>query len=408
MIKKVVQFQYNPLYAGKQILRLHHAFLEAGIDSWMISLYSNEATTERSFALGNSFKIIGSLDTKIQKRLTKNGDKSYGKFSYPVVGSDVSKLAQVREADIIYLHWVLDGFLSIGSFEKLANLNKPLIFVLHDMWPITGGCHYSFNCEAYKTGCKNCPIFNSGKKNRIAEKEFGKKLKFYSKYDNIYIVSPSKWLYDCAQQSMLTKGKPIFHIPNIVDRKIYKPFDKLAARKILNIGESEILIGFGAITINSPYKGWKYLEEAFSILNNKYKKQNLTALIFGGGYNEAIVKGIPFNTKFLGYLHDDYSLALAYNALDVFVVPSLADNFPTTIFESMSCGTPVVAFETGGIPEFIQHKENGYLSRYKDADDIANGIIFCIENSVRGEILPEFDTEMTIYKHFELFKNIIP
>jgi glycosyltransferase involved in cell wall biosynthesis len=406
MIKKIVQFQYNPLYAGKQILRLHHAFLGAGIDSHIISLYSGGENIDRSFVLGNSYKMIAAIDRKIQKRLTKKGDRNYGKFSYPVFGSDVSKLTQVREADIIYVHWVLDGFLSIKSFKQLARLNKPLVFILHDMWPITGGCHYSFDCVNYETGCKNCPIFISDKKKQIAEKGYQKKLKFYLKYDNIYFVSPSKWLYDCARQSMLTKDKPIFHIPNIIDRTIYKSFDKAIARKILNIDGNRIVIGFGAISINSPYKGWSYLKNAFKVLAEKYEEHQISVLIFGGGYNEEIVKGIPFKTQFLGYLHDDYSLALAYNAIDVFVVPSLADNFPTTIFESMSSGTPVVAFDTGGIPEFIQHKVNGYLSRYKDADDIANGIIFCIENSLEGQILPVLDTDRSINKHFELFKYI--
>ncbi len=102
-------------------------------------------------------------------------------------------------------------------------------------------------------------------------------------------------------------------------------------------------------------------------------------MIFGGGYNKEIADTVPFKTRFMGFLKDEYSTVLVYNAIDVFVTPSLADNFPTTVLECQACGTPVVGFEVGGIPEIIKHKENGYLAKYKDADDLANGIRFCLE-----------------------------
>lgn len=403
---KVVQFQYSFTSAGKQGVRLHNAFLENGIDSTLITLYSDIAANDKLLGLGKSYKMIASLDKMIQKYLVRKSIKKFGLFSYPVFGSNVSKLDQVKQADIIYLHWVLGGFLSLNSIKQLAKLKKPIIIVLHDMWPITGGCHHSFTCDKYKDKCNNCQMFPGQKKNDLSAKEFKRKLKLFSKYNNFYFVSPSKWLYDCAKQSALTKNKPIFNIPNIIDRNIYKPFGKATAKNALNLSESEIIVGFGVVSINSPYKGWSYLKSALEILHEKYQAHKISILIFGANSNPEIVKEIPYRTKFLGYLRDDYSMSLVYNAIDVFVVPSLADNLPTTIFESMSCGTPVVAFETGGIPDFFEHKLNGYLAKYKDAEDLANGIIFCIKNSLKGYVLKGFDMSLVIKKHLELFEKI--
>src|SRR5690606_24489696 len=134
-------------------------------------------------------------------------------------------------------------------------------------------------------------------------------------------------------------------------------------------------------------------------------KRNITLLIFGTGPNDKLKSSIPFKTKFMGYISDDYTTNLVYNASDVFVAPSLADNLPTTIIESMCCGTAVVGFNIGGIPDMIKHKENGYLANYKDAEDLAVGIEFCLENGVKGKLFPQFRKEKIIQGHFDLFSH---
>ena len=121
-------------------------------------------------------------------------------FPYPVLGSNVSIMKEIREADYIYIHWVLGGFLTLKNIEQLAKLGKPLIFFMHDMWTFTGGCHYSFvpvkNTPQF---CFNCQILPKNKNNDLSSKEFQKKLKLYSKYDNLFFISPSKWLYNCSK-----------------------------------------------------------------------------------------------------------------------------------------------------------------------------------------------------------------
>ena len=404
---KVVHLQIFTELTGRAALRLHRAFLKNGIDSSMITLRRAINDDEKIKQKGKISSIVARMDRSIQAYLNKNNIKELGTFTYPVLGSDVSQLGEVKKADIIYIHWALGGFLNLTSFEKLAKLGKPVIFFMHDMWNITGGCHHSFTCEKYKSHCFNCPILPGQKTKDLSFKGFEKKLNLYSKYNNFYFISPSKWLYECAKQSALTKNKPLFHIPNILEKNFFKPFDKAIAKNLLNLNPNEPVIAFGATSIDSPYKGWNYLLKALKILASETKFKNMSVIVFGGGYKKEIADEIPFQTTFTGYLRDEYSPVMIYNAADVFIAQSLADNLPTTVLESLNCGTSVVGFEVGGIPDMISHKGNGYLAKYKDANDIVEGIKFCINNKVKGYSLPEFETHRILEKHKSLFNHVL-
>jgi glycosyltransferase involved in cell wall biosynthesis len=405
-VLKVVQLQYATASGGSSAFRLQKAFLNAGISSSIISLLADSPRLENILYLGKRERFVARIACKIESLLTRKGDKDYGLFSVPVFGNDLSSNEAIKNADVIYIHWVQYGFLSLSNIEQIAKLKKPVIFIMHDMWTITGGCHYSFDCEGYVSGCKTCPVFSEGLSRNLAAKEFIKKLDVFSKYKNLFFVSPSVWLYNCAKESLITKNKPVYYIPNILDASVFKPIDKPIAKNILNIDNNEFVIAFGAVSIDSKRKGWAYLQNALEIIKKDTGTENISILIFGSNYKKEIANAIPFKTKFMGYLSDEYSTALAYNAADVFIVPSLADNQPTTVQESLSCGTPVVGFNVGGIPDMIRHKENGYLAEYKNAEDIANGIRYCIQNKIRGKMLPNFQTEVTIQKYLELFENM--
>jgi glycosyltransferase involved in cell wall biosynthesis len=404
---KVAQLQIFTESTGRAALRLHRAFLKNGIDSSMITLHRAVNDDEKIKQKGKLSSITARLDRSTQAYLNKNNIKEFGAFSYPILGSDISHLNEIRNADIIYIHWVLGGFLNLTDFEKLAKLGKPVIYLMQDMWNITGGCHHSFTCEKYKSHCFNCQVFPKQKIKDLSFKGFEKKLNLYSKYNNLYFIAPSKWLYECAKQSGLTKNKPLFHIPNIIEKDFFKPFDKTIAKKILNINPNEAVIAFGATSIDSPYKGWDYLLKALKILASEIEFKKISVLIFGGGYKKEIAAEIPFQTIFTGYLRDEYSPVMIYNAADVFIAPSLADNLPTTILESLSCGTSVVGFNVGGIPDMIKHKENGYLAKYKDANDIAEGIKFCLNNKIKGYNLSEFDPPSILEQHKSLFRHVL-
>lgn len=393
--------------AGRAALRLQKAFTSVNVESGIVSLQHSIQGGAGVKYLGAWARIVSRIEDKIQAYLTRKSDKRLGSFSYPVLGNNLAKLEEVKNADVIYIHWALKGMINLRSMEQLARLNKPVVIFLHDMWNITGGCHHSFSCEKYKTeGCNNCPMFPADKKNDLSAKEFRKKMRLYSKYNNLFFVSPSKWLYDCAKESLLTKNKPVFYIPNILDKVLFKPADKTVARQILNVGTGETVIAFGAITVNSPYKGWTYLQKALELLSKDDSLKNISVLIFGSAYNKEIANAIPFKTRFMGYLLDEYSTSLVYNASDVFIAPSLAEAFGYVVMEALSCGTPVVGFNVGGIPDMIRHKENGYLAKYKDADDVSEGIKFCLKNKIQGHLLPEIDPTLTVKRHVEMLDQL--
>ncbi len=403
---KVVHLQYSVESAGSAALRLQIAFGKVNVQSNIVSLQHGTMAGPSITYLGKKERILARIDEKIRSFFISKTHKEYGLFSYPLLGTDVSQLSEIKDADFIYIHWVLNGFLNFKSIEQIAKLKKPVIIFMHDMWDFSGGCHYSFDCEKYKTGCHNCQMFPGNKENDLSARGFNKKKKLYTKYNNLYFTAPSKWLYNCAKESALTKDKPVFYIPNLLDNTIYKPFDKKIARQILNIDQNCRVVAFGAVSVNSPYKGWPYLQKALELLKEDNQFENITVLIFGSGHNKAIADAIPFKTKFMGYLKDEYSTALVYNAADVFVAPSVMEAFGYVIMEALCCGTPVVGFNVGGIPDMVKHKENGYIAKYKDADDVCNGIKFCLQNNLKGNLPPALEPGLTITKHLELFKHI--
>ncbi len=404
---KIVQVQYSSKSGGGAALKLHNAFLDAGIDSHILTLHDDINDTDRVIYCGRKAKIMARIEDMISDFVTRKSKKEFGLFSYPFLGTDISQHRVIKEADIIYIHWVQKGFLNISGYRKIAETGKPVIIFMHDMWSITGGCHHSFTCEKYKTKCYDCQFFPGHKKNDLSAKGFRKKMKLYSGFSNLYFVSPSKWLKECAESSSLTRNREIFLIPNLLDRKIFRPVDKKAARVLLNIDNGNRVIAFGALAIDSPYKGWEYLKNALDKLSGTYRETTISVLIFGKCNVEVIRKNIPFDTVFTGYLKDEYSAALVYNAADVFVTPSLADNLPTTVLESLSCGTPVVGFRTGGIPDMIEHKINGYLAEYRNSDDLAEGIKYCLSNNIRGKISAEFENENIISRHMNLVNRLV-
>lgn len=405
-VPKVVHLQYGTSPSGNYTLRQHEAFLKAGFRSTLLSLYSSVTGDPRIKSLTKVAQLKSRVNQKLQDIATKNRNKEYGAFSCSFIGSDVSNHPFIKEADYIYVHYVLGGFLSIRNLGQLAKLGKPLIIVMHDMWSITGGCSYSFECRKFNSHCGNCPILAGQKEEDLSYLQFKKKKSFYEKFDNLYFISPSNWLSDLAKKAELTKNKPIFRIPNPIDRSLFKPFDKGTAKGILNIAPEQYVIAFGANKITSPYKGWKYLQAALQTLKQRNLDKNIIVLVFGAVADQAFKDAIPFETRFMGFISDDYTTNLIYNAADVFVAPSLADNLPTTIIESMCCGTPVVGFNNGGIPDMIKHKKNGYLAQYKNEEDLAEGIEYCLNHRLIGNLSDEFSTERIIEDHLNLYSYI--
>lgn len=320
--------------------------------------------------LGDEFLDSG-IKTLISK--TKNLANEIlfhkGELLVDRLGSDVSKNRFVVESDIIVIHWI-NSFLSLKSIESLLKLKKPVIIMLHDMWHITGGCSYSGECIGYLNNCSEC--------NKIlANKLFISKQKIYAS-SNLTIVAPGTWIGNCASDCGLGLKDKVKIIPNCIDTDMFSPVDKLSARELV-LGNSKIekpIVLFTAMTAgkSNARKGFDYLKKALRTF-----KENSICLLIIGDIDEESLEGINQDKNYLGFVSDEKQLALAYSAADVTVVPSLQETFCYTACESLACGTPVTAFKVGGLLDQIIHKENGYLAKVKDSDDLAKGISYCID-----------------------------
>ena len=303
-------------------------------------------------------------------------------FNRGIIGIDISVHPLVQKADIIHLHWINFGFLSTDSLEKLFALGKPIVWTLHDMWAFTGGCHHSGSCEEYKYSCGNCKFLSNPSEHDISFKNWIFKQKAYGRFT---AVGCSGWLTDRAKNSSLLANYNTECIPNPIDTNMYFPVPKTQARKCLGLPENKMFILFAAMRIDAIKKGYCYFKNALEIFKKRNQKmaREVEILVFGSG-NSDILEDLPFPVHMLGHLCEEKQIALAYNAASVFVIPSLEENLPNTIMESFSCGTPVVGFQIGGIPEMIEHLSNGYVADYASAESLTDGIEWVLQNNDDG------------------------
>ncbi len=302
----------------------------------------------------------------------------------------------LKNSDIINLHWTTGGFMSIGNIASLAKLGKPVVWTLHDMWAFTGGCHYAGECGKYKAACGACPQLGSSRAGDLSAKVFRRKKRAYADL-NLHIVTPSGWLGNRVKDSALLSGRPVQIIPNGLDTGVFKPAEKNTARSVFNFPEDKKIILFGAAGGTSDKrKGFRYLFEAINRLKEIASGQkDYMLLIFGAGHSKGNER-FPFETVFAGALSDEVSMSVLYSCADVFVLPSLGDNLPNTIMESMACGTPVAAFDVGGVPDMVEHMKNGFLAKYMDSEDLAQGIKWVLEDERRRQALGEAAREKAL------------
>jgi glycosyltransferase involved in cell wall biosynthesis len=338
-------------------------------------------------------------------------------FSSANTGEDISTRPEVLHADVLHLHWINRGFLSLHSIEKLFRLDKPIVWTLHDMWLFTGGCHYAGECKRYENECRQCPFLKNPSEHDLSQKIFQNKLKLFHAVDKkkVTIVTCSAWLADSARKSRLLQGFHIVSIPNPIDVGTYVPQEKIAARTQLGLPLEKKLILFGAGNIWDKRKGIHYLLDAFRIIQQRHPKisEELSIVLFGKSkQNPASLFSLPVFD--VGVLTDEQQIAMLYNACDVFVLPSVEDNLPNTVMESLACGTPVVAFRTGGIPEMIDHMQNGYLAEYRSAESLAKGIVtlLCSNNvddlrrSARSKVEQNYAPAIIAEKYFSVYKQL--
>lgn len=387
---------------------LHLGLKKLGVES---QLYSNSKTVLGfedviTTSITNKDKIVslfrGNLDkfflffySKRKKRL----------FSTGFFGFDLTKTQEYKDADILHLHWINNGFIKIKSLKKIK---KPIVWTVRDMWPMTGGCHYSMNCENFKKGCGCCEQLSSKKKHDLSKIVLNRKKKYVPKHTKI--VGVSNWVSNSAKESELFKNFDIRTIHNGINTTEFFPIDKKIAKTIFNITTKKKIILLGAQNLLDFHKGFGEFLKAVELLDReKY------FLCFFGHVNLSQISNLGFEYCSFGYFHDNLSLRLAYSCADVFVAPSTMEAFGKTLVESMACGTPVACFDKTGASDLIEHKIDGYRAKPFDTKDLATGIKYLVNKKdeigfsekVRQKIVFKYDIKVIAVEYIKIYQEIL-
>ncbi|MEC4817163.1 MAG: glycosyltransferase family 4 protein [Scytonema sp. PMC 1069.18] len=411
---KILHISTNDIQGGaaRAAYRLHQGLQKININSQMLvqTKFSDDKTViAPQTNLDKGLAKLGHMLDAIPPRFYRQREPAT--FSTQWAPDFILPRVARLNPDLINLHWINDSYLQI---KTIAQLNRPIVWTLHDMWAFTGGCHYDQNCGQYVASCGSCPQLGSNNHFDLSRWIWLRKSRAW-KNTHLTIVSPSSWLAKCANSSSLFRNLRVEVIPYGLDTQKYKPIERLTIRNLLNLPQDKQLILFGAINaISDCRKGFHLLQPALQSLCKSGWHDKVELIILGSSQPEHQVE-LGFKTHYLGKLSDDISLVQVYAAADVFVAPSIQDNLPNTVLEAIACGTPCVAFKIGGMPELIEHQENGYLAEPFEVDDLAQGIAWVLKNQERHQKLcdrarkkaeQEFTQELQARRYVALYTEI--
>jgi glycosyltransferase involved in cell wall biosynthesis len=404
--------------AARAAYRIHQAVTETGIESRM--LVKNKGTNDKNVVSLDSFVF----KNPFYRALTWALDKVKNKWQHYVWGkyparsryymsdlrsTSMSGALKKMEYDVLHLHWINQRFLPLGSLPK----DKPIVWTLHDSWPFCGICHLPFDCKGYEAACGCCPALQSNSASDLSNRVWRRKKNLYKDLE-LHIVAPSRWLAECARKSSLFKGLDIRVIPNAIDSDLFCPGERSSLYADLGLDSRKHYLLFGAMNaLRDDNKGFRFLVEALERVSGSWN-QGVELIVFGtdDSLNNQIAGMKVIN---MGVIHDNRKVASLYKAASITVVPSLSENLSCTIMESLSCGTPVVAFNIGGNNDLIDHKENGYLAKPKDSESMAQGILWCLSNNESGimsvkarqKVLANYTSKKIGEQYAALYRSLI-
>jgi glycosyltransferase involved in cell wall biosynthesis len=388
--------------------RLHQGLLGCGQNSQMFVYFrrQNDKTIRSVYEVpGKTAQQSVRLSMWLNRRI-KLHLRSQSVWSANLIPSYVARQINELNPDIVHLHWVADGFLPISA---LSHIKAPIVWTLHDMWPFTGGCHYTGDCTRFQEACGRCPQLHSQREHDVSQRILLQKHRHWQDLA-LNLIAPSQWMADEIRQSRVLSSKHIHIIPNGIDTTQYKPIDQQATRALLNLPQDKRLVLFGAVNSTSdPRKGFRHLREAMQFLSGELS--NVCVMIFGASCTETDAQ-FEQPAYYLGQLHDYQSLVAVYSAADTYVAPSIQENLSNTVVEALACGTPTVAFDIGGMPSLIAHRRNGYLATPFDPRDLAQGIRWALENPDAGQVArataeSRYEVSVVAEQHIALYEALL-
>jgi glycosyltransferase involved in cell wall biosynthesis len=395
--------------AARAMFRTNEALLDAGVDVKLLVKYKTIPSPQIiECRQSKNEKFMGRIDSCMLSYLNRVSDPDKAAFYYKSRHNQLPKIIKSVNPDILHLHWFSNVFMNL---KYLQTMSIPVVWTFHDMRAFTGGCAYTEGCSNYFTSCGNCPILVSGRAKDKSSDSFKLKQKIYKSFASFTVIAPSNWMKNEALKSPLMAESRIMNIPYCIDTEKYKPGNKEWARSILNLPMNKKLILFGAAGgIADKRKGFAYALEAF----NKLKEDDYMFVVFGEKESSFAENGGKIHNA--GKISDEQTLSLLYSASDVMLVPSIQENLANTILESLSCGTPVAAFNIGGNRDMIEHKINGYLASPFSSDDLTEGIKFLTYSkemhmtysmNARKKIEETFNYKAIAGRHIDLYNEIL-
>lgn len=385
--------------------RLHVGLKKAGIDSKVLCLV-NPADAPDTIKFHRSA-------SRIERKL----NSTLGRLSRPVGLNQFIDLTsfkingQVRslEADVLIIH----GYYSFSPFAiPQFTRTRPALLVLHDMWSFTGHCSHSLDCQRWETGCGNCPYLNIPPATPRDCTRLGWKLKNWAySHSKLAVISPSLWMADLAKKSML-KRFPVYQIPHGIETETYQRREPEQCRRLLGIPLGKKVLLFAAPRLTNYLKGGDLLLKALQQLPKSLKADALVLLL--GHNGEAIAHSAGMESINLGYVSNDHLKAICYSAADLLVHSSRAESLSYVTLESMACGTPVVAFKVGGIPDLVRQGTTGYLAQPGNAKDLCDGIVQllndealrrCMSRQGREIAVREFSIDLQVQRYIDLINK---
>jgi glycosyltransferase involved in cell wall biosynthesis len=386
---------------------LHRALIEQGVDSKILTDNKTDLDDETviSVALGMKGKVAWAIRRVLDYAPTLFYRRRKPEiFSTGIAGYPFKAHPAFAEATVIHLHWINHGFVRI---RDLCGVEKPIVWTLRDMWPMTGGCHYSMECNRNTIACGYCPQLGSNSSNDLSCLGLSSKIRCIPK--SVKIVGISQWISEQARKSAVFKSHDVRTISNNIDLQKFFPVDKKLSRSLLGIDTEKNIILVGARSLNNFYKGFdKFLESLRYLDREKYH-----ICVFGNA-DHLMIESLGFSKTVLGFLEDTNSLRLAYSAADVFVAPSLMEAFGKTLAESMACGTPVVCFDATGPRDIVDHKLNGYRAKMFEPQNLAAGVDWvCGQQTeelglaAREKVVAKFDSMVIATQYTDLYNEVL-